>query len=137
MRKITPRLDPDSGFGSPEPDTGIIYLYRVGSMVGGNNVFYLFANDEAITRIGNGGYYPYVSPPGNVTFSTRLRPSAAQRLMAVVVAARKPQDMITIPVEAGEVYYVRFDYYGRAGLVEREKGEEEIRGLKQFEPERE
>jgi hypothetical protein len=118
----------------PEPGTGLIYIYRVGKMIGGNNVYYLSANEELITRVGNGGYFWLMAPPGNTTFATRLKPSVVQLGAAFLFAMMEFEEVITIPVEADEIYFVRFDYYGQGELVTPEIGVTEIRELKRFDP---
>jgi hypothetical protein len=51
------------------PNTAVIYVYRKPSLVGANTEYRLFANNQYVTNIVNGGYYSYVANPGPVNFA--------------------------------------------------------------------
>src|SRR6266853_882225 len=70
---------------------GLIYIYRPPVMHGAVLVPYVVINDLNAIPLKMGGYYPYFSPPGEVTIS-------------VTQTAKRS---ITINVEAGETYYVK------------------------------
>lgn len=54
---------------SPPPGKGVVYIYRQSSFVGGGVFGTVRANNQPVTKIRNGGYFPYVGPPGNTRFS--------------------------------------------------------------------
>lgn len=47
---------------------GVVYIYRTPSFVGGGVYGTVSANKKPLTKIKNGGYFPYVSDPGKVHF---------------------------------------------------------------------
>jgi hypothetical protein len=49
-------------------EKGVVYIYRQPSMLGGAVYGTVTANHKPITKIKNGGYFPYVSDPGPVHF---------------------------------------------------------------------
>lgn len=53
---------------TPLSNKGIVYIYRQPSIVGGAVYGTVTANHKPITKIRNGGYFPYVSDPGSVHF---------------------------------------------------------------------
>ena len=112
----------------PKPGTALIHIYRLAETIGGGASYCLGANQELITIITNGGYYTYVASPGNTTFSMKHKPG-----IIIVLRLRPFQDVITVPAEAGEIYFVRFDYVGRMELVSTAEGEREIQELHRFE----
>ena len=50
-------------------DKGVVYVYRQSNFVGGGVFGTVKANNKPITKIKNGGYYPYIASPGNNHFS--------------------------------------------------------------------
>ncbi|MBT9097525.1 hypothetical protein KFZ76_07360 [Methylovulum psychrotolerans] len=47
---------------------GVVYIYRAPSFVGGGTYGTVTANSTPITKIKNGGYFPYIANPGPVHF---------------------------------------------------------------------
>ena len=47
---------------------GVVYIYRESGFVGGGVYGTVTANKIPITKIRNGGYFPYLSNPGTVHF---------------------------------------------------------------------
>jgi hypothetical protein len=118
---------------TPTSGNGLVYVYRTSRFVGSVNVWDLRANGVRVTAVRNGGYFPYDSKPGNVTFSGKLRSNIGTWTVAPFMADR---EMITINVQPGEVYFVKFDHKGGGAymeLVDKKTGEEEIRDLKMLE----
>jgi len=97
----------------------------------------LKANGQYITTVSNGGYLNYETEPGTVTFSTKLSPFFGTSTFPSVpvvwlFALLTPySEAITIPVEANEVYFVRFED-GRMGVVDKAIAEQELPDLKMF-----
>lgn len=54
---------------TPPAGKGVVYIYRQSSMVGAGVFGTVKANNTPITRIKNGGYYPYIASPGNNHFT--------------------------------------------------------------------
>ena len=50
---------------------GVVYIYREYGFTGGGVYGTVTANAKPITKIKNGGYFPYVSSPGNVHFEVK------------------------------------------------------------------
>ena len=116
----------------PEANTALIYIYRPDRFLGSGNVWYLRANGAPVTAIRNGGWFAYRSNSGDVTFHSNLRPGVGSLLPGMMDADK---EMITIRVEAGKTYFVKFDPDGHyMELVEKSTGESEIQGLKMLEP---
>jgi hypothetical protein len=49
-------------------DKGVVYIYRESSFVGSGVFGTVTANNIPITKVFNGGYFPYISKPGTVHF---------------------------------------------------------------------
>ena len=55
---------------SPIPDgKGVVYIYRSSSIVGGAVYGTCKVDNSPITKITNGGYYPYIATPGTHNFT--------------------------------------------------------------------
>ena len=50
---------------------GVVYVYRKPSMMGAAVYGTVKANGQPVTKIRNGGYYPYVGPPGKAHFTVK------------------------------------------------------------------
>lgn len=70
---------------------GVVYIYREPGVVGSGVYGTVSANKRPITKIKNGGYFPYVSNPGSVHFE-------------VSTEATNEADLI---VEAGKEKYLK------------------------------
>lgn len=115
---------------APSSGEAIINVYRPDRFPGSANVYHLVANGQHIAEVSNGGYCVYRAEPGNVSFSTELRPGVGTILPALLM---KEQELITVPAEAGETYYVRFDVMGPSmELVPPAEGAAEIADLREF-----
>lgn len=79
-----------------QPDKGLIYIYRPSTWHGAALVPSVVINELNAIPIKMGGYYPYISPPGEVT-------------IAVIHTGRRA---IKINVKPGETYYVRVGTLG-------------------------
>jgi len=118
----------------PEANTALIYIYRPDRFLGSGNVWYLSANGAEVTAIRNGGWFAYHSTPGDVTFYSDLRPGVGTILHGMMDSDK---EMMTISVEAGKTYFVKFDHHMSGPymeLVDKSTGESEIQGLKMLEP---
>lgn len=51
------------------PDKGVVYIYRSPSYMGSGVYGTVTANTTPITKIKNGGYFPFLSSPGTVHFT--------------------------------------------------------------------
>ena len=118
----------------PVADTALIYIYRPSRFLGSGNIWYLKTNGAQVTAVRNGGWFAYHSKPGDVTFYSNLRPGVGTVLYGMLDSDK---EMITLSVEAGTTYYVKFDHHMSGPymeLVDKSTGESEIQGLKMMEP---
>jgi hypothetical protein len=53
---------------TPPAGKGVVYIYRQSSMIGPGVFGTAKVNGRPITKIKNGGYYPYIATPGNNHF---------------------------------------------------------------------
>lgn len=116
-----------------EANKALIYIYRPDRFLGSGNVWYLSANGAQVTAVRNGGWFAYHSNPGDVTFYSNLRPGVGTVIYGALDSDKK---MITIGVEAGKTYFVKFDHRFSGPymeLVDKSTGESEIQGLKMME----
>lgn len=116
-----------------EANKALIYIYRPDRFLGSGNVWYLSANGAQVTAVRNGGWFAYHSKPGDVTFYSNLRPGVGTVLHGMIDSDK---EMITIGVEAGKTYFVKFDHRMSGPymeLADTSTGESEIRGLKMME----
>lgn len=72
-------------------DKGVVYIYRQPSFVGSAVYGTVTADAKPVTKIQNGGYYPYVASPGPVHFE-------------VTTEATNEAD---VDVEAGKAKYLK------------------------------
>lgn len=112
----------------PPNDKAVIYIYRPSFIAGSANVWNLSANGSPIADVSNGGYIAYVTDPGNVTFSAKLRPG----LLLITSILIREEELITVYAEAGSSYYIRFNLGPSMEMIPNEEGEREIAGLHRF-----
>ena len=80
---------------------GVVYIYRESGLVVSGVYGTVTANQKPITKIKNGGYYPYISNPGSVHFE-------------VSTEATNEAD---VTVEPGKEKYLKTTYFLRSGFV--------------------
>ncbi len=75
------------------PDnTGLVYFYRPGGFIGSAVSYNIKTGDNnVITTLHSGGYFPYFSPPGEVEFWAKT----------------ESRSSVTLDVKKGQVYYVK------------------------------
>jgi len=102
-------------------DRGLVYIYRPSSFVGGGVSYDVKVGETPVTTLYNGGYYPYLSAPGEVEFWAKTESRSA----------------VTLDVKAGETYFLKGTVgvgllVGRPHLtvVPNETGAGEIAGCK-------
>ena len=78
-------------------------MYRPSGQLGAGHVYDIYANDRVITTLYSGGYYPYVTEPGQVILTAS--PGASEILK------------VKLNVEAGQTYLVKFYMREGPGLV--------------------
>jgi hypothetical protein len=76
---------------SVPPDQGVVYIFRPGSPLGAAVLYTVTANGTPVVRLRNGGYYPLITPPGQVIFSAQTEASSS----------------VAINVAPGGSYYLR------------------------------
>lgn len=106
-------------------EKGVVYIYRQPNLLGGAVYGTVTANHKPITKIKNGGYFPYISDPGPVHFE-------------VSTEATNEADVI---VEAGKEKYLKttigmglFVGHLKFSEVSPEIGRQEIGECKLLEP---
>jgi len=72
-------------------DKGLVYIYRPSSFVGGGVSYDVKVGETPVTTLYNGGYYPYLSAPGEVEFWAKTESRSA----------------VTLDVKVGETYFVK------------------------------
>ena len=116
-------------------NTAVIHVYRVRSYIWAGAEWYLRANGKRFTALSNGGFYTYVSKPGNVTLSSTVRPKFGNWIDELLFSE---QELITISARAGKTHYVKFEVNKgpviSMHLVSRTKGEAEIKSLNRIAP---
>lgn len=112
----------------PSTNEAVIYVYRQSFIAGSANVWDLYANGAPIAEVSNGGYVAYVTDPGNVTFSAKLRPG----ILLLTSLLIREEELITVYAEPGESYYVRFNLGPSMELMPNTDGEREIAELHRF-----
>jgi len=109
-------------------DKAVVYIYRpAGSGAGGVAIpFDVKANGKPVITLVQGGYYAYVTDPGNIEFAT----------FEIGLMAPNSTSSITVDAKAGQAYYLKGAHGkglgGRASLapVSPEAGSNEIAGCK-------
>ena len=99
----------------------LIYIYRRLNVSAIASKHIIFANGEPVTALANASYYPFLTSPGMVRFSSR-----SLTISPLMNMVNSGDDLLTIPVESGHTYYVEFhigDTFGpKMILVDAEKG---------------
>ena len=108
-------------------DKAIVYIYRPSGSTGGKAMpFGVRVSDKVVTTQVQGGYYAYVTEPGNIEFT----------VFEIGLMAPKSTSSITVDAKAGLVYYLKGSHGkgagGRAHLesVSPEVGANEIANCK-------
>jgi hypothetical protein len=70
---------------------GLVYIYRSGKMMGAAISYKLRANGVVVTTLTPGGYYPYITKPGEIEFSAKTEATSS----------------VTIDVKPGETHYIK------------------------------
>jgi len=77
---------------TPPPGKGVVYVYRQPDFGGAAVYGTVKANENPVTKIKNGGYFPYVGPQGDTVFSVATE---ARDEATVTVDAKKPKYLKT------------------------------------------
>jgi len=72
-------------------DKGLVYIYRVPTFQGSAISYDIKVDENAITTLQNGGYFPYQTNPGEIEFSASTEATSA----------------VTLDVEASQTYYIK------------------------------
>lgn len=76
---------------SPNKDEAVVYFYRPSKFIGGGVYYDVKENNQIITTLYNGGYYPHKTSQGTKYYTAKTEGS----------------DEISFPVEKGKIYFVR------------------------------
>jgi hypothetical protein len=109
-----PASNPSAAVEAPA-DRGLVYLYRKGSMMGAATPWKIYANGTRITSLANASYSTYLAEPGTVVFAKQM---AVTPLNFGLVSLLDPkQELLTLSVEPGQVYYLKFKLgFGKVSL---------------------
>ena len=72
-------------------NTGLVYLYRPSSFIGGGVAYDVNCGEAFVTTLYNGGYYPYFSEPGEKEFWAKTEAKSS----------------VTLDVKSGQTYYIK------------------------------
>lgn len=72
-------------------DKALVYIYRPNKFVGGGAYYTVRANDKPITKLYNGGYYPYIANPGELQISAKTESTSS----------------VTLDLRPGDIQYVK------------------------------
>lgn len=74
-----------------QKNKGLVYIYRPKKFVGGGVSYTVAADQTPVTKLYNGGYYPYFSNPGEIEFWAKTEAKSS----------------VTLDVKPGKTYYIR------------------------------
>jgi hypothetical protein len=126
-------------------EKALVYIYRKGDESGGYDRTYgLKANNEAITILKHGGYFPYIVNPGQIEFVADVIYSPAMFVAPIATAIEEANKegagKQTLNVEAGKIYYLQFypiehfTYYElRFKVNDKDVGEADLKACKLLE----
>ena len=104
-------------------DKAVVYIYRPAGSTGGKAMpFGVRVSDKVVTTQVQGGYYAYLTEPGNIEFT----------VFEIGLMAPKSTSSITVDAKAGLAYYLKGSHGKGAGgrahleLVSPEVGANEI-----------
>jgi hypothetical protein len=101
--------------------TAVVHIYRNSSMLGAADVWDVFANKQPVTVLRSGTFHTYTVAPGRIVYSLRVHP-------IFLLLNLPPSDVLTLHVEAGQTYFVRYPAgSGKLVLVDSKRGEQQIR----------
>ncbi len=115
---------------SPSAGKALIYVYRVGSIVGAAGYDRIFVNTDYLGALHNSDYAQHEVPPGTVIFSTLSRLNSTFIGQAELMKLQKQaKEKLRIEVEAGKTYYIKWSVGGKMKLVDATIGAKEMKGL--------
>lgn len=117
-----------SAVASIPPDKALVYIYRKAALSGIAGNHHIFVNNQPVTSLYSGSYYPYFATPGTNIFSSKMISPAV--IMNQIMNAMSEGDVCRLDAEAGKTYYVQFRIATTWGpkirQVEAERGEKDV-----------
>ena len=117
----------------------VVTNYRVGSFVGAALTEYLYANGEFVAHIVNGGFKTTLHEPGKIEYRKLERAVGLRKIGLEGVLTNttlKTRHGLSIEVEAGREYYIRWKPKAGKGLVgtvtPKDEALRELSKLKEF-----
>lgn len=110
---------------TPPAGKGVVYIYRQSSFVGGGVFGTVKANGKPVTKIKNGGYYPYIASPGNNHFEVTTEVTNEANVMVEKGSEKYLKTTIGMGLFVGRLKFTE---------VSPEIGKNEIAGCKLLEP---
>lgn len=122
-------------YKEPGSNKSVVYIYRASRVFGSGNVFAIYINGKAVTRLSNGGYHDFRTGPQNLQFHVQRNTGP---LLPVVLdnAALKDDIKLEFEAKAGQSYFVEFSQgFGSVSLqlVNQEEALETLHSLRRCE----
>jgi len=115
----------------PVEGQALVYIFRQSRTGGSASAFKIFANGEHVTNMSNGGYFSYAASPGDLHLKAEMKANALNWGVGLALTGKPELD---VPVRAGEVYFVEFEFGGVGGpdlkLVDEQAALAQIRKCK-------
>ncbi|MEE8155248.1 MAG: hypothetical protein V3T53_09890 [Phycisphaerales bacterium] len=93
---------------APLPGQSLVHVYRTSRLFGSGNVFTIHVNGEAVTELGNGGYYSLSAAPGILEFNAVRKIGFPLLTSAIDHAAMKDDIQLRLQTLPDAIYYVEF-----------------------------
>lgn len=99
---------------SPPPGKALVYLFRERRVVGSAGMFNVYANKTMIVKMKSGGYFPYITDPGDLILSHEIAFGPLMILPAAIDRASdaKGHELLRLSIEANHTYYVEWKLGG-------------------------
>ena len=121
-----PQFSPSAHVGPP-PGKALIYLYRMPQLACSACTENIKVNGNYVGNLKNGSYFTYIATPGRLDFTGKLGPGFNTLMTALSVEDK----LMSLNVEAGKTYFIRFAYYQnifclKMDLIREEAGKAEL-----------
>ena len=115
---------------TPESGKAVIYVYRLGKLLGAANYWLLYADKAYVGKMLNSNYVRVEAAPGTVVFSQLHQMHDVTLLWALGNMVEKDvKEIDRFQVEAGKTYYIRWTLHmtgPKMELMDQDQGEKEM-----------
>ena len=101
------------GLETPAENEAIVYHYRLKATKGSARQWDVLSNEEPMARIGNGGYFKELVPPGDRTYLSKANVDGGLFGIAtswIWNALEDYEEVFRLNVESGNTYFLRYDF---------------------------